>query len=490
MFCIFIYNIDKTLRIIVELASFHPKLKHLGVVTFEDLMMLPFGKMGHNFILVNMFVLAYGAMVAYLLIIKDTVPIIFGIAEDESGSFIERELVMIVTSLIIIVPLSLQRDMASLAFTSLLSVAADVFLVIFIGAYAPIRETVGDAGGLGQVIKDNTINSHIFIGLGILSTAMACQHSAFIVSGSLSEKTSARWATVTFRSLTISTVLCSILGICGYLGFLGETLGDVLNNFEPDTLEANAARSLLAITMFFTYPMEAFVARHVLIKLFFDGDMDGHVLNPSTGQIEVAPLAFGFLTRRAKWTLILYASTLVPALIVNDLGPVLSITGSLGGSCLSYIAPGLVYLGVNGDAFLEYMAAKLNDKARKSAPIAAGDLPIEGDAQANMQTSAPVTIQDASKPWWWYPTLMPLWVNIATTGAQGMKQRIAAFELEHGMSSGGTAGGEDDVETIGPCTRDYYISIFFICFGALAAVAGIFSNIYVQVNDIFFTPTR
>jgi sodium-coupled neutral amino acid transporter 11 len=449
-------------------------------------MMLPFGIVGHHFILVNMFVLAYGAMVAYLLIIKDTVPIIFGIAENQSGSFIERELVMIVTSLIIIVPLSLQRDMASLAFTSLLSVAADVLLVIFIGAYAPIKETVGQAGGLGQVIKENAINSHIFIGLGILSTAMACQHSAFIVSGSLSEKTSARWATVTFRSLTIATVLCSILGICGYLGFLGETLGDVLNNFEADTLQANAARSLLAITMFFTYPMEAFVARHVLIKLFFDGDLDGHVVNPETGESEVAPLAFGFLTRRAKWTLILYASTLVPALIVNDLGPVLSITGSLGGSCLSYIAPGLVYLGVNGDAFLEFIAAKLNDKARKTAP-AAGDLPVEGDANANMQTTAPSTIQDASKPWWWYPTLMPMWVNIATTGAQGMKQRIAAFEQEHGVSSG--TGGEG-VETIGPCKRDYYASIFFICFGILAAVAGIVSNIYVQINDIFFTPTR
>ena len=450
-------------------------------------MMLPFGIVGHHFILVNMFVLAYGAMVAYLLIIKDTVPIVFGIAADQGGSFIERELVMIVTSLIIIVPLSLQRDMASLAFTSLLSVAADVLLVIFIGAYAPIKETVGEAGGLGQVIKDNTINSHIFIGLGILSTAMACQHSAFIVSGSLSEKTSARWATVTFRSLTISTILCSILGICGYLGFLGETLGDVLNNFDPDTLEANAARSLLAITMFFTYPMEAFVARHVLIKLFFDGDMDGHVTNPETGQVQVAPLAFGFLTRRAKWTLILYASTLVPALIVNDLGPVLSITGSLGGSCLSYIAPGLVYLGVNGDAFLEYIASIL---APKMAPAAGDDLPVEGDATANMQvqTAAPSTIQDASKPWWWYPTGMPMWVQIASTGAQGMKQRIAAFEQEHGLSPG--TGGDDDVETIGPCQRDYYVSIFFICFGMIAAVAGIGSNIYVQVNDIFFSPSR
>jgi hypothetical protein len=34
----------------------------------------PFGKFGSGFVLFNMFIMAYGAMVAYLLIIKDTVP--------------------------------------------------------------------------------------------------------------------------------------------------------------------------------------------------------------------------------------------------------------------------------------------------------------------------------------------------------------------------------------------------------------------------------
>ena len=72
---------DKSLRVIVNLASFHPKLRYLGVRTFEDLMSLPFGKPGRWFILVNMYVLAYGAMAAYLLIIKDTVPIVLGVTD-------------------------------------------------------------------------------------------------------------------------------------------------------------------------------------------------------------------------------------------------------------------------------------------------------------------------------------------------------------------------------------------------------------------------
>lgn len=243
---------------IVDMASFHPQLRKLDVHTYEDLASFPFGRMGSGFILLNMFVLAYGAMVAYLLIIKDTVPTLFGV-----GNTWERELVMFITSLIIVVPLSMQRDMASLSITSLLSVTADVVLVIFIAVFSPIKETVSAAGGFGSVLADDWINPTIFVGLGILSTAMACQHSAFIVSGSLANKTRARWAAVTYRSLFIATTLSGVLGVCGYLGFLGDTQGDILNNFDPGSVAANGARALLAITMFFTYPMESFVARHV-----------------------------------------------------------------------------------------------------------------------------------------------------------------------------------------------------------------------------------
>ncbi len=51
------YLTDKSLRIIVGLASFHPKLKQRDVRTFEDLASYPFGKLGLNFVLVNMFVM-------------------------------------------------------------------------------------------------------------------------------------------------------------------------------------------------------------------------------------------------------------------------------------------------------------------------------------------------------------------------------------------------------------------------------------------------
>ncbi|KAG7340773.1 transmembrane amino acid transporter [Nitzschia inconspicua] len=500
------YFTDKTLRMLVELASFSPRLKDYGVLTFEDLLSLPFGRAGTVFVLTSMFITAYGAMVAYLLIIKDTLPVIFGLEETPgAGSFIERELLMVGTSLAVVVPLSMQRDFSSLAFTSSISVTADVFLVVFVAVFAPVASSVASAGGLGRILQENWINGGFFIGFGVLTIAMTCQHSAFIVAGSLRNLTASRWARVTCISLTLSAILCLVLGISGYLGFLDQTQGDVLNNFAVDTFQANAARGLLALTMFFTYPMEAFVARHVLIQLLFGGDMDGYVTltDPTTGEFTTTKSKrCGCLNRRYQVTFIIYITTLIPALLVDDLGPVLSITGAIGGCCLAYIGPGLAYLGVHGDDFLESVTGSLQSRSKPSSTkTSESDLPLEGDATANIQTPTNPTYPSelvGPKPWWWWPTLMPLWVAIATKGATGMNDRLTAFDSEHGPVSAAQEGGNGETsrvedgsihEAIEPCKRDYIFSIFFIVFGVVAMVAGILSNVYVQVNNIFYTPT-
>ena len=248
---------DKTLRMMVEMAAFHPKLQKLGVRTYEDLARVPFGRLGSRLISTGMLVMAYGAMLAYLLIIKDSVPSILGLtSEAGKGTFIHAELPMLVTSLVVIVPLSMMRDMASLEKTSLVSVMADVVLVGFVISFSPIQTTLSEEGGFVEVLKDNAVNSRAFIGLGVLSTAMACQHCAFLVSNSLQDLTSRRWSTVSFFSIWTSGLLCLAMGVSGYLGFMGDTHGNILNNFGADSVIANAGRGLLAVTMVFTYPME------------------------------------------------------------------------------------------------------------------------------------------------------------------------------------------------------------------------------------------
>ena len=153
-------------------------------------------------------------------------------------------------------------------------------------------------------------------------------------------------------------------------------------------------------------------------------------------------------------------------------------------------------MGVHGDAFLSWVTGSLESRNKTaSSTTTDGDLPIEGDATANMETT-PSAGLNGPKPWWWWPLLMPLWVSIATTGSNGMNERLTAFDSEHGPVSANSS--QDDAEENGEasssrvieaCKRDYIFSIFFIFFGVVAMVAGVLSNVYVQVNNVFYTPT-
>ena len=459
---------DKSLRMITELTK-HPRLKPLQVSTFEHLASLPFNKAGEYFVLVNMMVLAYGAMVAYLLIIKDTVPTLLGI---DNG--IEREGILLLTSILIIVPLAMLKDMATLSFTSFLSVMCDILLVFFVMIYSPIPSTVEENGGFTEVLLQDSVKPSLFVGLGIISTAMACQHSCFIVHNSLENNTSTRWATVTGSSISTAFILCTILAVCGYLGFLDGTFGDVLNNFDGDSIAANGARGLLAITMFFTYPMESFVARHVTFIILHEENREDDD---------------SFLGTRHRISLLIYIATLIPALIFDDLGPVLSITGSLGGSCIAYIAPGMAYLGIYGEEFIALtkiickkkkgeqselelpVAGDARVKAATSNRVTESDLPIEGKASTVLQTTEIV------QPWWWYPCLLPIWIQIASVASQNMNANLSQANTSPAQPK------ENDEIAAAPRGRDFVTAIFFIVFGVIAAIAGFVSIFFVTSDE-------
>jgi solute carrier family 38 (sodium-coupled neutral amino acid transporter), member 11 len=542
------YLTDKSLRMLMDCALFHPSLLvHSSstassrssttpnltpaptphrtsthhIHTFEDLMRIPFGIVGYRFILAGMFIMAYGAMIAYLIIIKDTIPKVLGFNENNdsnnnTNTVWGKELIMTVSSFCIILPLALLRDMSMLSCTSAISVLADAALVVIIIVFSPVTSTIQEYdGGFFQIVQDYWICPQLFIGLGVLSTAMACQHSAFLISGSLSNITPHRWSIVTFRSISAATIMTLLLGVFGFVGYLAQTKGNVLNNFPEQSIAINSGRALLGITMYLTYPMESLVARHVVIQFFYQGNMDNTTVN-SRGEVQPEHNAWccGYIGRRAFVTILLFVASLIPALLVDDLGPVLSITGSLGASCIAYIAPGLVYLGINGGHFLQWVDGKTEEHSDET--VKGTELPVVGDATARMPSplssttttgmtaSGTNTVQQRSRrrPLWWYFVGMPLWIAIAKRGERGtreyMMEQNSQYQINHSHSGddddyhdndGDFRGGtERSTRIVQPNHRDYCISIFMILFGILAAICGVVSNVYVEIHDIFFTP--
>jgi sodium-coupled neutral amino acid transporter 11 len=260
----------------------------------------------------DMLIMAYGAMLSYLMIIKDTFSDLVGIPKEDLAA---RRALLIIISMVVIVPLSSQRDVADLAKTSRINVLFDLVMVglVLYLANLPQAFSTFDWNEATTIHFDT-----IFVGLGVLSFAFVCQHSAFIIAGSLEKPTKNRWSIVTHVAVGFATSLALTMATC-YVGFQDDTQGNILNNLPADSKLAKIARALLGSTMLFVYPMESFVARHSCVVMLFQGRHahegdDTNVLNRRD--------------RRITLTFVLYLAAVIPAAVCENLGNVLAATGA------------------------------------------------------------------------------------------------------------------------------------------------------------------
>ena len=411
--------------------------------SYETVAEAAFGSIGFNFVALGMFVMAYGAMASYLMVVKDVCSTALGVDPDDKA---QRRAVLFIVSIAIMVPLSSKRDMADLAFTSRLSVIIDTILVGLVVYNAPMSESLEIQGGWEGMASHAVHWDTLFVGLGVLSFAFVCQHSAFIIAGSLENPTIARWSIVTRNALAFCVCLALTCGICGYTGYLEETQGNILSNLNPKSWSANTARVMLGTTMLFVYPLESFVARHVCVVLLFKGRRahegeDASVLSRRD--------------RRIGLTVALYICAVLPAALFDDLGSILAVTGAIGGSFLSYIGPGAVFLGVHGERFIalsrkswlgkmvqsdtnnridEYgdrsaaagevtrLLQRPEDTEKGGSSIVTKIEPTENDEDSLFASLFRVPV--------WYLTGMPLWCALARMGQRGVHKHAEDMALK------------------------------------------------------------
>jgi hypothetical protein len=247
--------------------------------------------------------------------------------------------------------------------------------------------------------------------------------------------------------------------------------------------------------------MEAFVARHVLFSLL-DGKTDLEGDDDETEASNGSAVCC-ICSRRHLITLAIYISTLLPALLVDDLGPVLSITGAIGASSISYIAPGLIYLGINGEAFVLYCQKFFGSSSRNGSCNDHVELPVVGDSSQKISDSDRVNNSGCSppelpvagevrvlcsleyevgvKPWWWQILGFPIWYGIAFKGMRGVQKYLSdtpeqpCFQLQND-SSMDLATAESSILP-SPKGWDFFMAIVFVIFGVVALAAGLTANI-------------
>eukprot|EP00158_Paraphelidium_tribonemae_P007889 Partr_v1_DN28387_c0_g1_i2_m78347 putative Solute carrier family 38, member 11 len=319
--------VNWTLRILIRSA------KLSGRTSYQELAEFCFGVAGFRFISVFQFMFAFGGMSAYLVIVGDTLPLVFrkGLSDDPSGFMVfltSRRLVLILSTLCVIFPLSLYRDITKLAKTSAFALVSLFFILLCIIFVGPRQDE-----SLREVAKLDFIRPNFLQAIGVISFAFVCHHNSFLIYGSLQKPTLDRWGATTHWFTSISCFFSLCLAIPGYLIFGDKVEGNILNNFSHDSGIMTFARFLFGLNMFTTFPLECFVCREVITNYFFRGQHLSYKQH--------------FLMTAA-----LTACCLMIALITCNFGFVLEFTGGFSASFLGYVLPCACFLKVSSSKVL------------------------------------------------------------------------------------------------------------------------------------------
>ncbi|KAI9806200.1 MAG: hypothetical protein M1825_006315 [Sarcosagium campestre] len=314
--------VDWTIRLIV----INSKLS--GADSFQSTMEHCFGRTGLIAISVAQWAFAFGGMVAFCIIVGDSIPhVMVALFPSLSNTSVlwlltNRQAVIIIFVLGVSYPLSLYRDIAKLAKASTLALISMLVILVTVITQG-VRVPSEMRGGLGAGLL--IVNSGVFQAIGVISFAFVCHHNSLLIYGSLKKPTMDRFARVTHYSTGISMVACMIMALSGFLTFGDKTQGNVLNNFPADNIMVNIARFCFGLNMLTTLPLEAFVCREVMTHYYFPNEP----WNPH---------------RHLIFSSALVVSAMALSLITCDLGAVFELIGATSACALAYILPPLCYI--------------------------------------------------------------------------------------------------------------------------------------------------
>ncbi|KAG9549824.1 amino acid transporter, partial [Aureobasidium melanogenum] len=314
-------TVDWTIRLIVT----NSKLS--GTNSFQATVEHCFGKSGLVAISIAQWAFAFGGMIAFCIIVGDTIPhvmsALFPSLEDSHFLWLltDRRFVIVVFIMGISYPFSLYRDISKLAKASSLALFSMLIIVITVITQGPRVPAEMKGPIKGSLI----INNGVFQAIGVISFAFVCHHNSLLIYGSLQKPTMDRFAKVTHYSTSISMLACLAMALSGYLNFGSLTQGNVLNNFPTDNVLVNIARLCFGLNMLTTLPLEAFVCREVMNLYYFSHE----AFDPN---------------RHLILTTALVISAMGLSLLTCDLGIVFELVGATSACALAYILPPLCYV--------------------------------------------------------------------------------------------------------------------------------------------------
>uniref|UniRef100_A0AAR2J9G5 Sodium-coupled neutral amino acid transporter 7 n=1 Tax=Pygocentrus nattereri TaxID=42514 RepID=A0AAR2J9G5_PYGNA len=262
-------------------------------------------------------VYTFGTCIAFLIIIGDQLDKLIGAMAHESEAavsshwFADRRFTITVTSVLIILPLSIPKEIGFQKYASSAVIIYNMYFLCFFFFFSPASWT------------------DVFNAMPTICFGFQCHVSSVPVFNSMKKAEIRPWGGVVTLGMIICLFVYTGTGVCGFLSFGSNVSQDVLMSYPSNDIAVAIARAFIIICVVTSYPILHFCGRAVVEGLWlrFKGE-------------EVDTDVARERRRRVLQTLVWFCLTLLLALFIPDIGRVISLIGGLA-ACFIFVFPGL-----------------------------------------------------------------------------------------------------------------------------------------------------
>lgn len=274
------------------------------------------------------------ASIAYAIIIGDSFQAIFKTFRFPD-ILAQRSNVIILMVSMFLLPLCSLKSLSALAPFSILGLGGTLYTAIFMlirlldKSYAPGGKFLAS---IPELMKPSfatrgpfKIDHMIFVLISMLSTSYIAHYSAPSFYSELKDASMKRFNTVVAGGFGFTLFMNLAVMVVGFLTFGGRSSGLVLNNYSGQDSLATAARVAIGAAIVTGFPFTFAALR--------DGVLD---LAQLQGEKRVAV--------RQPVTIALLGFITAIALVLKDVGFVVSLSGAMFGSALMFIVPAVMFI--------------------------------------------------------------------------------------------------------------------------------------------------